>query len=95
MPITKAAIEISGWKEYEKNTLRGFFTVTLTSGLIIHRCMLHQKESKRWVSLPAQEYKDPYGAKQYANILEFTDRETSDRFQNAVLTALDEFFQKR
>jgi hypothetical protein len=41
-----------------KNTLRGFFTVAFPSGLIIRDCMLHEKNGKRWVSLPAREYTD-------------------------------------
>ena len=35
---------ISDWKPYTKNTLRGFFTVTTPCGIVLHNCLLHDKE---------------------------------------------------
>ena len=35
------------WKAYQKNTLRGFLSLTLPSGLVIHNCTLHQKDGAR------------------------------------------------
>jgi hypothetical protein len=83
-------IVISDWRPREKNTLRGFFVVTLPSGLVIRDVMLHVREDKRWISLPAREYTDPVGQRQFARIIEFVDRDIKDRFDEQVLAALDE-----
>ena len=82
-------ILISDWKPHSKNTLRGFFTVTLPSGMVLRGLMLHQKDGARWIGFPAKEYTDQQGAKQYARFVEFRDRTTADKFRDSVLVALD------
>jgi hypothetical protein len=89
-PVTRTLV-ISDWKPYQKNTLRGFFSATLPSGMILHRLTLHEKGESRWVGLPAREWNNGQGAKQYAKLIEFIDRATADRFQNQVLAALDKY----
>lgn len=84
-------IEITEWKPREKNTLRGFFSMTLPSGMIIHDCMLHQLNTKRWVGLPSREY-TAEGETKYARLIEFTDREIADKFRDLTLAALDRYF---
>jgi DNA-binding cell septation regulator SpoVG len=82
-------MKISDWKAFEKNTLRGFFTVTLDSGLVIHKCSLHEKNGSRWVGLPAEKYKKQDGTTAYSVLIEFRSREVSDRFRKQVLLALE------
>lgn len=82
-------ITISDWKPLSKNTLRGFFSATLPSGMVLHNLMLHQKGAIRWVGFPAREWTNNQGEKQYAKLIEFTDRGTADRFRDSVLDALD------
>ena len=81
--------EISEWKPFVKNTLQAFFTITTASGMILHDCTYHVKNSSRWVGLPAREYMKDDGTTGYARIIEFTSREISDRFQGAALEAID------
>jgi DNA-binding cell septation regulator SpoVG len=81
--------QVTNWKPYTKNTLRGFFTVTLPSGLVIHNCTLHQKQDSRWVGMPSQKFTKEDGTTSYTPVIEFTNREASDRFRDAVLEALD------
>ena len=93
-PVPAAAnsgreITISDWKPYEKNTLRGFFTATLPSGLVFHNLMLHEKNGKRWVSFPARSWKNAEGEQQWAPYIEFRDGTTADKFRDGVLVALD------
>jgi hypothetical protein len=88
-------ITITEWRSYEKNTLRGFFTVMLPSGLIIHDCTLHERGGERWISLPSREWKDAQGKRQFAAFLTFVDRETGDRFRDQVLAALDRYMEVR
>src|SRR5215471_7373094 len=87
---TTGGIVISDWKPLTKNTLRGVFSATLSSGMVVHRLTLHEREGTRWVGLPAQEWTGRSGEKQYARLIEFVDRETSNRFRDQVLAALDE-----
>ncbi len=93
-------IEIENFKPYRANTLVGFCTVVVTKmHMRIHDVSIHEKDGKRWVSLPARPMldkagvalKDDSGKTKYAPVIEFTDRETRDRFSNAVLAALIEF----
>lgn len=82
-------IVISDWKPHLKNTLKGFFTATLPSGLMLNNLMLHQKGESRWIGLPAREWTNEAGIKQYAKLIDFRDRETADLFRDKVLAALD------
>lgn len=83
-------IQISDWQTFEKKTLRGFFTVYLPSGLVLRRCMLHEKGSSRWISFSSREWVDAHGVKQFAPIVEFRDRQTATRFTDSVLQVLDQ-----
>jgi hypothetical protein len=82
-------IIIDGWKPLTKNTLRGFFSATLPSGMVLHNLVLHQKGESRWIGLPARGWTNEKGEKQYAQLIEFVDRPTEHRFRDAVLAALD------
>jgi hypothetical protein len=82
-------IHIANWKPHSKNTLRGFFTVTLPSGLILRNLMLHEKGDARWIGFPAREWVNAEGEKQYARFIDFASRAAGDRFRDAVLAALD------
>jgi DNA-binding cell septation regulator SpoVG len=81
--------EISDWKAFTKNTLRGFFTVTMSSGMILHNCSLHVKNSSRWIGMPSQKYTAKSGESSYKPIVEFSSHGAADRFRDAVLQALD------
>ena len=82
-------IIISDWKPHSKNTLRGFFTATLPSGLVFHDLMLHEREGARWIAFPAREWTDQLGAKQYTRFIEFRDPGCRNRFRDEMLAALD------
>jgi hypothetical protein len=86
-------IAISGWKPHSKNTLRGFFSATLPSGMVLHNLMLHEKGEARWVGFPAREWTNQEGQKQFAKLVEFIDRRTAERFRDAVLDALDKHLE--
>ena len=80
------------WRPYEKNTLRGFFSVRLASGLILHSLMLHERNERRWIGYPSREWTNPEGEKQYTPIVEFEDPGTANRFRDEMLAALDRHF---
>jgi DNA-binding cell septation regulator SpoVG len=84
-------ISVSNWKAHEKRTLRGFLTLTLPSGLVIHNCMLHEKDGKRWIALPSRQYKNAEGSPTYTPLIEFATKDARQRFQEAALKAVELF----
>ena len=88
-------IEIVKFRKYEKNTLQGFLTILMTNiGLEIRDATLHQKEGKKWVSLPAKPYEKEDGTTGYSYIVKFVDKDKYFQFQDAVLQELDKFLSK-
>lgn len=83
-------IQISEWKSHNRKTLRGFFTATLPSGMILHDLSLHEKPDARWINTPSREWTDQNGDTQYSPMITFTDRATANRFRDTMLAALDE-----
>jgi DNA-binding cell septation regulator SpoVG len=83
------SIVISGWKPLTKGTLCGFFSATLHSSMVIHDMTLHEKNEARWVGMPAREWTDSKGGKQYAKLIEFANRRVADKFRDQILEALD------
>ena len=80
---------ISNWKEHNKNTLRGFFTITLPSGIVINNCSLHDKGGSRWIGLPSSQFKKHDGTTVYARLVEFASKEDYAIFQSEALRAVD------
>jgi hypothetical protein len=89
------AIEVVSFREYKKNTLQGFLNLRLTTiKLQINGVCLHEKNGKRWLSLPARPYeKKEGGGTAWAIMLEFYDRSAQERFQEMALQALAMYLQ--
>jgi hypothetical protein len=83
--------EISDFKPLSKNTVHAAFDVTLPSGMIVRSVLLHERDGRRWVSLPAKEWTNASGERQFTPIVEFTSRTVADRFRDTVLEALDRY----
>ena len=95
--MTAPSISISGWKERESGTLRGFFSASLPSGLELHELMLHHRDGSWWLSFPAKPLlgadgaalRDDSGKIRYSSpLVSFTNRQARDRFTEQVLAAL-------
>jgi DNA-binding cell septation regulator SpoVG len=84
---------ITNWKAHRKNTLQGFLSITLPSGLVIHNCTLHESSGVRWIGLPARPYTKDDGSTSYATLIEFSTAETRHRFQTAALEAVGRFME--
>src|SRR5262245_59728722 len=80
---------ISDWKAVTKNTLRGFCSITMPSGMVLHNCSLHEKEGSRWLGLPAQKFTKDDGSTSYKPMVEFTTKLARDRFNTEALRAID------
>ena len=79
------------WRAFSKNTLRGFATIELPSGLVIHDISIHEKNGKWWAAMPAApqlengQHRFLDGKGQYKRILEWRDRGLSDKFSEVVV----------
>lgn len=91
-------ITLVEWKLLARNTLRGFATVALPSGLTIRDVAVHTSNGKSWASLPSKPILGFDGVAQrdqntgkirYTPLLEWPDRATSDRFSTAVIDAVE------
>jgi hypothetical protein len=87
----KQEIVMIDWKPQEKNTLRGFLSLQTPDGLIIREVCLHEKNGKRWVSMPARSYKREDGVIGWQPMVEFANDASRARFQTAALSAFDAY----
>jgi hypothetical protein len=89
------SITIEEFRPFSKNSLIGFCKVRLPSGLVLHDVSVHRQGNAAWVSPSAKPQlgrdgvhimKD--GRPQYSPVVSFINRETRDKFSNAILDAL-------
>lgn len=88
-------MKILEWKPMQRNSLRGFVSVQLQSGLIIRDITVHFN-NRAWIGFPAKPLlnddgsaqRDQRGKVRYVPILEIQDRPTADRFSNLVIDTL-------
>ena len=90
-------LALLGWKELRRNTLRGFATVRLGRSLKIADVAVHCSHGKRWASLPGKPMLDRDGNPKrneagkvvYSPVLEWSDKETADRFSGGVVELVE------
>ncbi len=86
-------MKVLTWQKHQKNTLKGFFELSLDSGLNVRGVTYHSKEDgRRWVAFPAKPYEDENGETKYQNILYIPDDARWKKFQQMALQALDNYF---
>jgi len=84
-------LEITKFREVNKNTLQGFLSVRLTNvGIEIRDISLHRKNGKQWLAMPSRPYEDSEGNRKYAFILDFYDHDRKAQFESTVLALLKE-----
>jgi hypothetical protein len=86
-------IAVIDWKAHEKGSLRGFITVSVTRTIVVKGFKLFEKDGRRWVSPPAEQYKKKDGTTGYAPVVEFNSRDGERAFAQAVLADLDRYLQ--
>ena len=93
-------IIVETFQPHRSNTLFGFCTIVVVKmHMRIHGVTVHESHGKRWASLPSKPMldkagnvlRDERGKVRYSPVLEFTDKETRDRFSTVVIDALLEF----
>ena len=88
-------IEILKFEMVNKGALVARFSVKMQKwgGLVIRDCTLFESGDKRWINLPSKEY-EAEGKKKYAPYLIYEDRETNDKFKEAIMNAALEMRNK-
>jgi len=56
----------------------------------IHGCKLYQKDGRRWIQLPSNEYQQG-GETKYSPIIKFTQKEHWEAFVKQAKEAIDEY----
>jgi hypothetical protein len=81
-----------------KNTLLGFATVRVPSGLLFHDVAIHRQNGSAWAS-PASKpmtdrnggvMRDGEGRVRYTPVVSFSNKTVRTRWSNAVVAALEE-----
>jgi hypothetical protein len=94
MPATvttaSSGFSVSNWKPFEKNTPRGFLSLTTPSGMVIHGVTLHQKGDSRWLGMPSRSFEKD-GTTTWTSVVEFASKAARDKFQAEALAAVDRF----
>ena len=85
----RTAFAVREFKPFERNTLRGFLTTELPSGLVLHGFTLHQKGESRWLGMPSKEVSMGDGTKSWVPQVEFSGKEAREKLQTAALAAVD------
>ena len=74
-------------------SLKGFVTLQLPSGLVLHDCTYHERsDGARWVGMPARCYTNKDGATSWQRLMDFASKPSHKRFQRETLKAIDEYF---
>jgi len=86
------SIRCTRFRPYERNTLRAFADLELTSvGIVIRDCTWHRKEDgQEWVGFPAKTYQDKNGNTLWEPLVKFADgaKEAREQFQRQALEAI-------
>jgi hypothetical protein len=88
-------IEIQSYKEVNKNSLTGTFSIKIPKwgNFIIKDLCYFKKNTQRWISFPSRTY-EVDGQKKYHPYALFEDAQMMKSFQEKVLQALDEYILK-
>ena len=78
-------IIISNYKPINKNSLQGKFDLTFRAmNLRIKDCMWHITSGRDWIAFPSRDY-TVNGERKFQPILEWGDKDTANRFYDAVV----------
>lgn len=83
-------IECIKYKAINKGSFLGFADIYIPkTGQEIYGCKLYQKDGRRWVSLPSNEFINEQGEKKYAPMMKYRDPEHQKLFLEACVKAIE------
>jgi hypothetical protein len=88
---------VQSFTSIRRNSLRGFATVRLPSGMVLSDVGIHYDSGKYWAAVPSKAMisrdgtliKDVNGKIRYAPIISFASKELRDKFSQAVIAAVE------
>jgi len=91
-------VHLVDWKPIVKGSLRGFAKVRLGRALLINDVPVLSSNGRAWAGMPGKPLlgadgtglRDDKGKQRYAPVLEWTSRESSDRWSAAVVAAIEQ-----
>lgn len=94
---TGMSLVLLEWKAVPRNSMRGFATVRLGKALKIRDVIVHCNSGRRWANMPAKPMtdkdgnpiRDDRGKIKYVPLLEWLDKDSADRFSEAVIAAVE------
>jgi hypothetical protein len=91
MPDSARPIIASNFRWIRKGTLQATADLEIRKWrLKIHGGKWHAKDGRDWFTFPSREWVDRDGARQFAVLLEFTDKDVKRRFKEKALAAIRE-----
>src|SRR5690242_1133015 len=95
-PARQAAMTVENFKAISAGAMRGCCDVQHASGMVLHRCTVYAKDGKAWAPPPPKQVigrdgtvqKTTEGKVRYEPTVSFVDRQTQERWSNAVIAAL-------
>jgi hypothetical protein len=92
-PTMWTNLKISDFKPAQKNTLRGYFDLTLDTGMQIRGCTYHVRDGRRWIGLPSRQVIEETGGSWFP-LIGFEDKRDSWAFSDAAVGAIDDYLAK-
>lgn len=82
-------MNIINFKEINKGYLKARFDVEIQEwGVTIRSCSLFDKEGKKWICLPSQQYKGKDGSNKHFDYVVF-EKDKKNRFQTACIEKIN------
>ena len=87
---------VISWRELRKGeSLRGFVSLALPSGLHLIDCAFHQRaDGTKWVSMPARNFKKDDGTTAWVSLIDFSSRAVRDAFTKQAVAAVEKYFSE-
>src|SRR3954470_20231517 len=93
--VPRAPFVARDWKSFPKNTLLGFVSIEVPSGVIFKEVSLHEKNGSRWINLPSRAWSKPDGTTGYQPLIDFRDSRARTRFQDEALLAINKLLAEQ
>jgi hypothetical protein len=89
IPSYQHGVTILKLRRIDKGALIAFCDIEIPAwGIILHDCKWFGKDGREWIGLPSTSYVNREDKTIYKDLMEFTDRQKGDRFQQAALAAI-------
>ena len=86
-------VNCSNFKSFKSGFLLGFADIDFKSEfgtVTIKGCMFFQKDDKRWIKIPGNDY-EKNGEKKYSSFLSFENSEMREKFSHDAKKSIDEY----